>query len=58
MPWLGKVNVTVAMAKGGIRSKGKVAAVMKLVRITKPLFAPYVKILWDADRPDLVNAAE
>lgn len=56
--WLGKVNVALAMAKGDIRNKGKVSAVMKVVPITKPLFATYEKILRDAGRDDLVNAVK
>lgn len=56
--WLGKVNVALAMAKGDIRNHGKVSAVMKVVPITKPLFATYEKILRDAGREDLVNAAK
>lgn len=54
--WLGKVNVALAMAKGQIRNKGKVSAVMKVVPITKPLFATYERILRDAGRDDLVDA--
>lgn len=53
--WLGKVNVALAMAKGQIRNKGKVSAVMKVVPITKPLFATYETILRDAGRGDLVD---
>ncbi|MBQ0923527.1 SCP2 sterol-binding domain-containing protein [Saccharopolyspora endophytica] len=56
--WLGKVNVALAMAKGDIRNHGKVSAVMKVVPITKPLFATYEKILRDAGREDLVNAVK
>jgi putative sterol carrier protein len=56
--WLGKVNVALAMAKGEIKNKGKVSAVMKVVPITKPLFATYEKILRDAGREDLVEAAK
>jgi putative sterol carrier protein len=55
--WLGKVNVALAMAKGQIRNKGKVSAVMKVVPITKPLFATYEQILREAGRDDLVDAA-
>jgi putative sterol carrier protein len=55
--WLGKVNVALAMAKGQIRNKGKVSAVMKVVPITKPLFATYERILREAGRDDLVDAA-
>jgi putative sterol carrier protein len=53
--WLGKVNVALAMARGQIRNKGKVSAVMKVVPITKPLFATYEQILRDAGRQDLVD---
>jgi putative sterol carrier protein len=56
--WLGKVNVALAMAKGQIHKKGKVSAVMKVVPITKPLFATYEKILRDAGRHDLVDAVK
>lgn len=56
--WLGKVNVALAMAKGDIKNKGKVSAVMKVVPITKPLFATYEQILRDAGRDDLVDAAK
>lgn len=56
--WLGKVNVALAMAKGDIRNHGKVSAVMKVVPITKPLFATYEKILRDAGRQDLVDAVK
>ncbi|MFE2429308.1 SCP2 sterol-binding domain-containing protein [Streptomyces sp. NPDC059373] len=54
--WLGRVNVALAMAKGKIRNKGKVSAVMKVVPITKPLFATYEKILRDSGRGDLIDA--
>ncbi|MBK0870401.1 sterol carrier protein [Saccharopolyspora sp. HNM0986] len=56
--WLGKVNVALAMAKGQIRNKGKVSAVMKILPYTKPLFATYEKILRDAGREDLVDAVK
>lgn len=55
--WLGKVNVALAMAKGDIKNSGKVSAVMKIVPLTKPLFATYEKILRDAGREDLIKAA-
>ena len=54
--WLGKVNVALAMAKGEIKNKGKVSAVMKVVPITEPLFATYEQILREAGREDLVEA--
>ncbi|GAA3522735.1 SCP2 sterol-binding domain-containing protein [Amycolatopsis ultiminotia] len=54
--WLGKVNVALAMARGQIKTKGKVSAVMKVVPITKPLFGTYENILREAGRADLVDA--
>lgn len=54
--WLGKVNVALAMAKGEIKNKGKVSAVMKVVPVTKPLFATYKQILTEAGREDLIEA--
>ena len=56
--WLGKVNVALAMARGQIKTKGKVSAVMKVVPITKPLFTTYETILRDAGRADLVDAVK
>ncbi|MEV7379584.1 SCP2 sterol-binding domain-containing protein [Streptomyces lydicus] len=56
--WLGKVNVALAMARGQIRNKGKVSAVMKIVPLTKPLFVAYEKILRDAGRGDLVDSVK
>lgn len=55
--WLGKVNAAMAIAKGEMRTKGPVAKVLKIVPITKPLFATYERILADADRADLIAAA-
>lgn len=56
--WLGKVNVAMAMAKGQIRTKGSMPKVMKIVPITRPLFASYDKLLRDAGRVDLIEAAQ
>ncbi|MFJ8812935.1 SCP2 sterol-binding domain-containing protein [Amycolatopsis thermoflava] len=56
--WLGKVNVALAMARGQIKTKGKVSAVMKVVPITKPLFGTYESILREAGRADLVDAVK
>ena len=39
--WLGKVNVTVALARGEIKAKGPVAKILKLVPLTKPVFPRY-----------------
>ena len=54
--WLGKVNVTVAMARGQIKAKGPVAKILKLVPLTKPVFPRYKAQLEAQGRTDLVNA--
>jgi putative sterol carrier protein len=53
--WLGKVNVTVAMARGQIKAKGPVAKILKLVPLTKPVFPRYRAQLEEQGRDDLVN---
>jgi putative sterol carrier protein len=55
--WLGKVNVTVALARGQIKAKGPVAKILKLVPLVKPVFPRYRSILEQAGRGDLVEAA-
>ena len=54
--WLGKVNVTVALARGQMKAKGPVAKILKLVPLTKPVFPRYRKMLEDAGREDLLKA--
>ena len=39
--WLGKVNVTVALARGQMKAKGPVAKILKLVPLAKPVFPRY-----------------
>lgn len=53
--WLGKVNVTVAMARGQIKAKGPVAKILKLVPLTKPVFPRYKALLEEMGRTDLVE---
>ena len=53
--WLGKVNVTVALARGQIKAKGPVAKILKLVPLTKPIFPRYKAQLEAQGREDLVN---
>ena len=36
--WLGKVNVTVALARGQMKARGPVAKILKLVPLAKPVF--------------------
>jgi hypothetical protein len=55
--WLGKVNVTVALARGQIQAKGPVAKILRLVPLVKPVFPRYQKMLQDAGRDDLLEAA-
>ncbi|HEU0023300.1 MAG TPA: SCP2 sterol-binding domain-containing protein [Thermoleophilaceae bacterium] len=55
--WLGKVNVTVALARGQMKAKGPVAKILKLVPLTKPIFPRYRAILEESGRQDLLEAA-
>ena len=55
--WLGKVNVTVALARGQMKAKGPVAKILKLVPLVKPVFPKYRAMLEQAGRDDLVEAA-
>ena len=55
--WLGKVNVTMALAKGQMKAKGPVAKILKLVPLVKPVFPRYRAMLEEADRKDLLEAA-
>jgi putative sterol carrier protein len=55
--WLGKVNVTMALARGQMKAKGPVAKILKLVPLTKPIFPRYKQMLEDAGRQDLIDAA-
>jgi putative sterol carrier protein len=53
--WLGKVNVTVALARGQIKAKGPVAKILKLVPLTKPVFPRYKAQLEADGRQDLID---
>jgi putative sterol carrier protein len=55
--WLGKVNVTMALARGQMKAKGPVAKILKLVPLTKPIFPRYKQMLEDSGRQDLIDAA-
>ncbi len=54
--WLGKVNVTVALARGQMKAKGPVAKILKLVPLVKPVFPRYRQMLTEAGREDLAEA--
>lgn len=53
--WLGKINVTVALAKGHIIAKGPVAKILRLVPLVQPAFGRYEQMLRDAGRTDLLG---
>jgi hypothetical protein len=55
--WLGKVNVTVALARGQMKAKGPVAKILKLVPLVKPVFPRYRAQLERQGRQDLLEAA-
>ena len=52
--WLGKVNVTIAIARGQIKTKGPVAKVLKLMPLAKTVFPRYRAQLEAAGRSDLI----
>ncbi len=54
--WLGKVNVTVALARGQMKAKGPVAKILKLVPLVKPVFPRYREMLESKGRNDLLEA--
>ncbi|WP_280267290.1 SCP2 sterol-binding domain-containing protein [Nocardia wallacei] len=51
--WQGKVNLSIAMAKGQVRAKGPVQKILKLVPTAKLLFPAYNALLEADDRNDL-----
>jgi hypothetical protein len=53
--WLGKVNVTVALARGQISARGPVAKILKLVPLVDPVRGRYESRLQDAGREDLAK---
>lgn len=53
--WLGKVNVTMAIARGEIKPQGPVSKILKLVPLTKPVFPRYRQQLEDDGRQDLLD---
>jgi hypothetical protein len=53
--WLGRVNVTVALARGEIKASGPVAKILKLVPLTKPVFPRYKAQLEAQGRDDLLD---
>ena len=53
--WLGRVNVTTALARGQIKASGPVAKILKLVPLTKPAFPRYKALLEAEGRDDLIR---
>lgn len=54
--WLGKVNVTMAIARGEIKPQGPVSKILRLVPLTKPVFPRYRSMLEADGRQDLMDA--
>ena len=54
--WLGKVNVSLALAKGQMRAKGPVPKILKLVPLTKKVFPRYRSMIEQSGRPHLLGA--
>jgi hypothetical protein len=54
--WLGRLNVSIAIARGEIRTEGPVAKILALMPLTEPIFPLYESQLRDAGREDLVTA--
>jgi len=53
--WLGKVNITVALARGQIKAQGPVAKILKLVPLVNPVFPRYEAQLEEQGRTDLAQ---
>ena len=53
--WLGRVNVTVALARGQMKATGPVAKILKLVPLIKPVFPRYRDLLEREGRADLLE---
>ena len=53
--WMGRVNVTVALARGQMKATGPVAKILKLVPLIKPVFPRYRELLEREGRTDLLE---
>lgn len=53
--WLGKVNISIALAKGEMRAKGPVPKILKLVPLAKGLFPKYREKLEQDGRTDMLE---
>jgi hypothetical protein len=54
--WLGRVNATIALARGQIRARGPVTKVLRLLPIARPVYARYREQLEAQGREDLIPA--
>jgi putative sterol carrier protein len=54
--WLGKINLTAALARGQITAKGPVAKVLRLVPLVQHVFPRYEQMIRTAGRADLLEA--
>jgi hypothetical protein len=54
--WLGRENVTMAIARGEIKPHGPVSKILELVPLTKPVFPRYRAMLEADGRSDLIEA--
>jgi hypothetical protein len=52
--WLGRVSVTLALARGQMKAQGPVAKILRLVPATDPIFPRYEAQLRAAGREDLL----
>jgi len=52
--WLGKLNFTLAMAQRKVKMEGSRTKALKLLPLTKPLFAKYEQLLRESGRQDLL----
>ena len=52
--WQGHLNFTLAMAQRKVKLDGKRSVALKLLPLTKPLFATYIQTIKDAGRGDLL----
>lgn len=52
--WLGKLNLTLALAQRKAKMEGSRTKALKLLPLTKPLFAKYAQLLKDSGREDLL----
>ena len=55
--WLGKLNFTLAIAQRKVKMQGSRSKALKLLPLTKPLFASYERLLREAGRDDLIERA-